>query len=105
MSKFREKIQRFMAGRNGNDGLNILIMIVYLVLFVVNTLLSNFTLSIIELVLVIYWFFRFYSRNLAKRQMENQWFLGIYSHVKRFFNRLFHRSNQTKTTRPKKSKR
>ncbi len=88
MSKFIDKLRAFMYGRNGNDQLNILIMIVYLIIFIVNSFTEFFWVAIIELILVSIWFFRFYSKNLEKRRSENYAYLKIQGKVLLFFSKI-----------------
>lgn len=88
MSRFNEKLREFMYGRNGFDQLNIFLMIIYLLIFVVNTFVNTLWMSVIELVLVIFWFFRFYSRNLEKRRKENYIYLKAQGKVLLFFEKV-----------------
>lgn len=70
----REKFQRFMWGRYGNDRLNQFLMAAALVCLVI----SLFGLNIFYLLgfgLMIYAYFRMFSRKTVKRAAENQWFL------------------------------
>ncbi len=74
----REKIARFMAGRNGNDQLNVFLMAVGLVLLFIAAIFSkSFGRYIYPLVLVLlgvsYW--RMLSRNVYKRREENGKFI------------------------------
>ncbi len=104
MSKFTDKLQAFMQGRNGNDQLNIFIMILYLLLFLVNTFTSLWYLALVEFVLVIYWFFRFYSRNIPKRRRENDRFVRFYSKIIYWFRTTFRKKqNKTKKAKPIKT--
>lgn len=70
----REKLQRFMWGRYGNDRFNQFLMIVAIVCLV----LSLFGLNIFYLLglgLMVYAYFRMLSRKITKRAAENQWYL------------------------------
>ncbi|MGN0342121.1 MAG: hypothetical protein ACI4DO_04935 [Roseburia sp.] len=73
----REKLQRFMAGRYGVDQLNRL----YIGLAFVLLILSMFTrwspLYLLALVVLIYSYYRMFSRNTAKMYAQNQKFLNI----------------------------
>jgi len=85
MSKFNEKLREFMYGRNGFDQLNLFLMIIYLIVFIINSFADTLVLAIIELILVIIWFFRVYSRNLEKRRKENYVYLRVQGKVLLFF--------------------
>ncbi len=88
MNKLASKLQRFMTGRNGSDGLNIFLMILYFILFIINVFLKSQVLAIIEIVIILIWIFRFYSRRVGKRQTENAWFMRRMYKAKNFFNKI-----------------
>ena len=70
----KEKLQRFMWGRYGNDRFNQFLLIVALVCLA----LSFFGLRIfyvLALALLVYVYYRMFSRNMSKRSAENQWYL------------------------------
>ena len=73
----KEKLMKFMAGRNGNDAFNRFLLAVDLILFVVSTIFSRSLGRILYplfLLLLVYAYFRMFSRNLYKRQRENAWY-------------------------------
>lgn len=84
MGKFRMRLAQFMYGRNGVDALYHVLMWVAIVLMVVNFFVKNWIISLIELLLLIYAMFRFFSRNVYKRQRENQVVLRLFQSVKRW---------------------
>ena len=69
----RERLARFMAGRNGNDQLNIWLLIVDVVLIVLSTVWKSASglLYPLVLALLVYIYFRMFSRNVYKRREEN----------------------------------
>ena len=70
----KEKLQRFMWGRYGNDRFNQFLMIVALGCLA----LSFFGLRIfyvLALALLVYAYYRMFSRDMSKRSAENQWYL------------------------------
>ena len=74
----RERIARFMAGRNGNDQLNMCLLIADVVLMLLATVFSRklgAVLYPLVLVLLGYTYFRMLSRNVYKRRTENEAFL------------------------------
>lgn len=80
----REKIQRFMMGRYGNDRFNQFLMIAAVVCLV----LSLFGLNIFyfaAFAIMIYAYFRMFSRQTARRYAENQWYLKKEWKVRSFF--------------------
>lgn len=69
----REKIQRFMWGRYGNDRFNQFLMIVALVLMVIS-MFGPDILYALAVGIMIYAYFRMFSKQTAKRAAENQWY-------------------------------
>lgn len=70
----RERFARFMAGRNGNDQLNIFLLIVDLILMLLSSIFSKSiggVLYPIVIALLVYVYFRMFSRNVYKRREEN----------------------------------
>ena len=70
----REKIARFMAGRNGNDQLNRFLLLVDIVLLLIAALfkdgIGRYVYPFV-FVLLAYAYFRMLSRNVYKRREEN----------------------------------
>ena len=84
----KEKLQRFMYGRYGLDSFGKFTIIVSLVLM----LLANFVparlgsvLSLLCRALLIYTYFRMFSRQTYKRACENQTYLAKTTKVRHFF--------------------
>ena len=70
----REKFMRFMQGRNGVDQLGKTLNTVTLVLLIISMFTRWTILYIIALVLMVYTYFRIFSKNTPKRYAENQKF-------------------------------
>jgi len=108
MNKLANWIQRFMAGRNGQDPLNTFLMTIYIILFVVNLFFHNVIISWIDIVVIILWMFRFYSRNVGKRQRENAWFMKTIYKMKNVVQPVItwfkNTKRKTKTVKPVKQK-
>jgi len=79
--KFRDRIVQFMYGRNGVDQLGRAELTVVMVLVIVSMFCRKTIvgpiLDLIGLAGFVHLYFRMFSRNLAKRQRENQWFLNL----------------------------
>ena len=76
----REKLTRFMVGRNGNDQLNLFLYAVDAVLLIAAVLIGGQVgrwMFAAVLVLLGYIYFRMFSRNLTKRREENGKFLRM----------------------------
>lgn len=86
--RIRERFQRMMYGRYGNDPLGMTCFGVYLLLWFVSlffrrTILPQI-LTPISYIFVIIYFYRFFSKNIYKRQRENQKYLQICQQVKNY---------------------
>ena len=76
----RERLARFMAGRNGNDQLNTFLLITDLLLLLLSSIFSKHIGKIaypVAFALLIYVYFRMFSRNLYKRREENGKYLRL----------------------------
>ena len=73
----REKIRQFMMGRYGTDGLNQFLSISSIV-FILLTLFTHFRLfTYVGFALLMWCYYRTFSRNIAKRTQENYQFYAI----------------------------
>lgn len=63
----KEKFQRFMVGRYGFDDLSRIFLGITLALMVVSLFTKNQFLYLAALVILIYCYYRTFSRNIAKR--------------------------------------
>lgn len=87
----KEKIMKFMYGRYGNDELNqFLIKMVFAdlllsLLFKKFRVLSNL-LYYIGIILVIFTYFRIFSKNYSRRYKEKIIYLDIYNKLKKYIN-------------------
>ena len=71
----KERMQRFMAGRYGNDQLNQFIFIVAIISMVLEIITRQSLFYTLTLVLLILAYVRVFSRNINKRYEENMNFL------------------------------
>ncbi len=95
----KEKVQRFMMGRYGFDELSKIYLGVTIVLMIVSMFVNSSLLYILSLALLVYCYYRAFSRNIAKRQQENQKFLNFrYNSVVKW-NNFKKRQAQKKTHR------
>jgi len=77
MNGLKQKFMRFMQGRNGVDQLSQFLNIVVLILFVISLFVRWLPLYLLAIALLIYMYFRIFSRNIPKRSMENQKFCNL----------------------------
>lgn len=73
----RNWLVRFMEGRHGVDHYSRFLSIAACVLLVVSLLLNAQLLWYVSLFLLLYSYFRIFSRNTAKRQAENRKYLTV----------------------------
>lgn len=72
----KEKLYRFMQGRYGSDQLNRFLMIVVLVCFALSLFGVRF-FYLIGIALLIYAYFRMFSKNRYRRSAENSAYLRV----------------------------
>ena len=80
MSDARRRMAGFMAGRNGNDQLNLFLLIVDVVLLLLASIFARSLgafLYPLVLALLGYTYFRMLSRNLYKRRTENEKYMRL----------------------------
>jgi predicted RNA-binding Zn-ribbon protein involved in translation (DUF1610 family) len=73
----REKLQRFMMGRYGVDAFGKFLTGATFVLIAISFFWRTTGLNILLLFAIFYSYFRMFSRNYAKRSMENQKYLKM----------------------------
>jgi DNA-directed RNA polymerase subunit RPC12/RpoP len=95
----REKMMRFMAGRNGMDDLARFESVVVLVILLIGmfTRLGIFTL--IALLLMVHMYYRVFSRNTAKRYTENQKYRNLRYNWSIKWNKFKTRASQRRNYR------
>ena len=90
MGRFRARMARFMYGRYGMDRLYHVLFLTAIALMIASFFIKHWIVSALELIVLFYMMFRFFSRNIYKRQRENQAFC-------RFFERIGARFKLGKT--------
>jgi len=76
----REKLMRFMVGRNGNDQLNLFLYAADAILLIAATLVRGQAgrwMWLAVLILLGYIYFRMFSKNLTRRREENGKYLRL----------------------------
>lgn len=88
MDNFKYKLYRFMQGRYGNDSLSMFLLVFTIILLVLNIfVIQNGILSWLIWIILIWNVFRTYSRNITKRNKENEAFLKITSPFRKQYSR------------------
>lgn len=79
----RQRFLQFMQGRYGNDRLNQFLLIAALVCMVLS-IFGPDIFYMLALAIMVYSYFRMFSRQIYKRAAENQWYLQKEMKVKSF---------------------
>lgn len=85
----KQKLAKFMYGRNGADDLSKLLSIVAVILLLISIYCGSAAKSIIFVIsvaMIIYAYFRIFSRNISARRSENAKYLAQKQRVKNWFN-------------------
>lgn len=96
MRGLKEKIVRFMQGRYGNDQFNRFLMFFALAMLILSMFAGDFW-YMIALVLMVYAYFRMFSKNTYKRAGENQKYMQLEWKVKAFLGKKKNEMKQLKT--------
>lgn len=86
--KFITKLQKFMQGRYGPDELYNFLLILYILLFILDLFINSTIITLIELLIVLLMFYRFFSKNIYTRQKENKWYLNQKNKISKPFNNI-----------------
>lgn len=79
-------LRRIMEGRYGSDQLGMVLLGVYLVLTLLSRLFRSSLLSLLATVIILWAFYRMFSRQINRRQAENARFLEAVSPMVRRYN-------------------
>lgn len=102
LKKLLWKFAGFMYGRNGIDQLYLASGILLFVLLIVQIFLESTLLSIVSMALVIWTFYRFFSKNILARRAENQKFMKVFGIAKSKGNKWVRRVKEVQTHRYRK---
>ena len=73
---FRYRLMQFMSVRYGADGLSYGLIIFASALAFINVFIRSIFLQCVVYAMIFYTIFRMFSRNIAARRRENQWFMN-----------------------------
>ncbi len=99
MGNFKERIARFMYGRYGADQLSKVLTYATMIFLLISIFRPKSIFFIIALVMLIYNYFRMFSKNISKRHSENEAYLRFKYKVIGRFNNFKLRLRDKKTHR------
>ena len=99
MGKFRDRMTRFMYGRYGMDQLSKLLMYLALALLVITLFWHNPIIYFLAVALMVYTYYRMFSKNISRRYSENQAYLKVRYKIIGRFNNFKLRMRDRKTHR------
>ncbi len=98
MSNWKQKLASFMYGRYGTDALGYALLILYILLDVVYIFTHRLIFSLISSALLVFMIFRMFSRNCARRRLENERFLKLWKPVWVWVKLQYHRVRDCRTS-------
>lgn len=93
MSNWRERLMRFMQGRyGGNDSFNKTLFGVFLLflltaIFTSRSSAANAICNLIAIAVLVYSYYRIFSRNIERRRAENEKFLELTALIRNCFGK------------------
>lgn len=82
----REKLIRFMQGRNGVDNFSRFLCFLAIIILFIDMFLLFLPLRLLGLGIFIFSYYRIFSRNIYRRLAENRWYLDKKGRIIRLFN-------------------
>lgn len=92
----REKIMRFMYGRNGVDDFSRGLLWVTFVCIILDWVMPVRVFYIVGLVALFYSYYRILSKDCRKREQENYWYLNKTKTIRNFFQKKVNRLKMRK---------
>ena len=89
LNKIKNSLYRFMYGRNGSDAICKALLVPFVILIIVQMFVSGtprIILNVITWILIIYLYFRMFSKNIYKRKQECAKFNGKINYIKTRFS-------------------
>lgn len=99
MMNLRDKISKWMYNRYGLDKLSYALLVTYGAVAIMNLFLRSKVISYVAVVIIVYVLFRMHSKNIIKRQTENNLFEKYYKKLKAFSQLQIRRIKEIKTHR------
>lgn len=81
MGRFQQSLARFFYGRRGTDQLSLALILTSFILSLLSAIFAIPFASYITFAMWAWALFRMLSKNIQKRERENQWFLSKYTPI------------------------
>ncbi len=81
MNKFKNAMYNFLQGIYGVDALHKFLFVVFIIIWILNSFIKSTFLYLLGMIVCIFMFYRFFSRDIWKRQNENRKYLEIKNKV------------------------
>lgn len=72
----RQKFMNFMRGRYGVDKLSNTLVWIAFILMIINLFTGNSLIYALSIAMLIYAYYRMFSRQIGRRSRENEWYLS-----------------------------
>lgn len=84
---FKERVAEFMYGRNGIDDLYHFLFWIIIIISLANLHFKSWVIYAIESLILVCVIFRVLSKNVYRRQKENQFYLKCLGKIRRYYRR------------------
>lgn len=99
MDQLKERFKKIMVGRYGMDQLSIGLLIIGMILIILTLPIKWPIMRFIALILILFCYYRLFSKKLYKRQQENFKFIRFCTPIYKRFNVYVKRFKERKTHR------
>lgn len=104
LKKLLWKFAEFMYGRNGIDQLYLTSGVLLFILLILQMFIESVLLSLLSTALIVWTFYRFFSKNRMARQAENRKFMNFMERIQKKTKKPVRRLKEIKTHRYRKCK-
>ena len=87
-----------MYGRYGFDSFGLALVVCYLIISFINLFASSWVLYLIELLVLVYAFYRAFSKNISARRRENEIYLREGAKIKNTFSKIKQTFSKSKSS-------
>lgn len=88
MMNFIYKFKKFMYNRYGFDELSKALFKIYILVLIINLFIKLNVIFYIEILIIIFILFRYFSKNISRREKENKLFLSVKNKLLRPLNTI-----------------